>query len=305
MICQKCRNVIADNQSMCPVCKSPIIPQNTEVLGNNLNQSANNNISQNVQGQNNNNENNISNEHQANKIISVKRYLGLILLFSLPIVGLIFLFIKAFDNKENKNISNFAKAQLIYYAIAVVLMIIIYIIVIAGSAYYLLTNKTNIRDSYDTLNPTINTDNTDDAQTLFDGTLIYKNSRKINDIFTYQIPSIFTNKSIDTSLHYTYGDTSIFGDCLIDLNSISNYDSAEELISQMSQYYQGNDLTSKKINNITWHSFILEDSFGKEFYYATDVNDEVYLYQFEINTDDVVDVCSNYHNTVINSFRLK
>jgi len=46
------------------------------------------------------------------EVVSVKRYLLYIILFSIPVVGLIVLIVKFFD-KEDKNISNYAKAQLL------------------------------------------------------------------------------------------------------------------------------------------------------------------------------------------------
>ena len=59
------------------------------------------------------------------EVVSVKKYLGTLILFSVPIVGFIMLLIKAFSNSENKNISNLAKAQLLYALIIILLYIVI------------------------------------------------------------------------------------------------------------------------------------------------------------------------------------
>lgn len=63
---------------------------------------------------NNTDTNNITS--QENNIVSVRKYLGTMILFSIPIVGFIMLLIKAFDKKD-KNISNLAKAQLLIFLI--------------------------------------------------------------------------------------------------------------------------------------------------------------------------------------------
>lgn len=72
----------------------------------------------------------LTNENPANittndEVVSVKKYLGTLILFSIPIVGFIMLLIKAFSNSENKNISNLAKAQLLYALIIILLYVVI------------------------------------------------------------------------------------------------------------------------------------------------------------------------------------
>lgn len=61
-------------------------------------------------------------------IVSVKKYLLHIILFSIPVVGVIMLLVKAFGEKKDKNISNFAKAQLLLSVIVVVLGIVISVV---------------------------------------------------------------------------------------------------------------------------------------------------------------------------------
>ena len=73
----------------------------------------------------------------------------------------------------------------------------------------------------------------------------------------------------------------------------------------MTEYYDIENKETKKINRINWYSFVDEDVFGKEYYYATDINNIVYLYQFEIKEDALLEKCTNYHNSIINSIKLK
>lgn len=70
---------------------------------------------------------NITNDinNSNDNIVSVGSYLGHILLFSIPLIGFVMLLVKAFGSKNNKNISNFAKAQLLLSVIIVVLSMVI------------------------------------------------------------------------------------------------------------------------------------------------------------------------------------
>jgi len=226
-------------------------------------------------------------------IISVKKYLGYMVLFSIPVVGFIMLIIKGFVDKKNKNISNFAKANLIFSLIITIFSILAIILPVAllylGSKE-IATNKPDI-DMYLPEN------------NKYDGYLYYANSEKLDNVFTYEVPEVFEDESISTSLEYTYGDESIFGDCVFSLNSIDDYDSAETLIKEMSEYYYENS-TKKKINGINWHTFSLY-GYDETYYFATDVDEKVYLYEFEINNYDIKDECIGYHESIINSIKLK
>lgn len=71
-------------------------------------------------------------------IVSVGKYLLHIILFCIPVIGFIMLIVKALDKKD-KNISNFAKAELILSIISVVLVIIVF--VIFGASIFAIGNS--------------------------------------------------------------------------------------------------------------------------------------------------------------------
>ena len=91
-----------------------------------------------------------------NKITSVGQYLLYIVLFSIPIIGLIIMIIKALD-KNNKNISNFAKAWLIIYVITFVISSIIMLLFGASIINSINNSPTTNVDNY-----TIDYSNTSD-----------------------------------------------------------------------------------------------------------------------------------------------
>lgn len=76
--------------------------------------------------------NNISSD--SDNIVSVSKYMLHMLLFAIPIVGFVMLLVKAFSKKENKNISNYAKAQLLFSIIITVIVVVVS--VVFGTAIY-------------------------------------------------------------------------------------------------------------------------------------------------------------------------
>ena len=323
MKCNNCGNLINEGSLTCNVCGT--VNSQIEVLTD-INNVDNNINSQMVTNDNNtiNNAQNqstvgIKNEINKNyetdtkeEVVSVKKYLVLNLLFAIPVVGLIMLIVKAFEKNTNKNISNYAKSMLIWYLIVFVISFVftILISVLVVSYNSKVKNSTNqIKDNIQ-VEENINENNSEfdnniTSDSKFDGALYYSNVSDLNNLFDYSIPNVFENSSISTSLHYEYGDNSIFGDCVVELNTINGYYSSENLIKEMNGYYDGKNFNKQNINNIEWYSFEKEDSFGKEFFYATDINNIVYLYQFEMNEEDLYLECSNYHSSIINSIKLK
>ncbi len=61
------------------------------------------------------------------KPVSIWAYLGYSILFSLPVIGLIMLFIVAFGSNYSKSLRNFAKYNLIMIAISTVLAVLFYV----------------------------------------------------------------------------------------------------------------------------------------------------------------------------------
>ena len=86
-------------------------------------------------------------ESDANKenapIVSIGEWVASKFLLLIPVVNIIFLFIWAFNNSENKNKSNWAKATLIVYVlrvfiyILIILMFFSFFISLFNSAYYI------------------------------------------------------------------------------------------------------------------------------------------------------------------------
>lgn len=61
-------------------------------------------------------------------VISIKKWLIILLILMLPIVNLVMLIIWALDEEENPNKVNFAKAQLIWMAIGIILSSLFFVL---------------------------------------------------------------------------------------------------------------------------------------------------------------------------------
>ena len=66
-------------------------------------------------------------ENYDQKPMSVKEWLVTMLLTAIPMVGFILLFVYAFGNNENVNKQNWAKAQLLLFAIVLGLVIVFFV----------------------------------------------------------------------------------------------------------------------------------------------------------------------------------
>ncbi len=63
---------------------------------------------------------------EESKVVSVGEWLLMTLVAGLPLIGIIMLFVWAFGSGQNPNKSNYAKAMLIWIAVAIVLGIIFF-----------------------------------------------------------------------------------------------------------------------------------------------------------------------------------
>ncbi len=62
------------------------------------------------------------------KPVSVGKYIGYSILFSIPVVGFIMLLITAFSGGTNKSLKNYARAMLVMYVIGIVLGVVLGIV---------------------------------------------------------------------------------------------------------------------------------------------------------------------------------
>jgi len=128
----------------------------------------------------------------------------------------------------------------------------------------------------------------------------------IEDIFEINVPSEFNDESSTNIFKYKYfsDSDSISEDCGVTLSAVMGYNSAKELSNQMATYYGVENILENTFNNIKWYNFVDNSSFETTYYYLTDQDGKVYLYNFSIGKD-FNDVCESYHDSIIKSIKLK
>lgn len=131
----------------------------------------------------------------------------------------------------------------------------------------------------------------------------------INKEYSIEVPSVFKRTSNDDyELVYEYEDTNSFNSCKFNFSSVNNYESADELIKQMAEYYkeQGDSSvkTGKiKINNDNW-TWLSKGERYTYYYYGTTKNKKVYLFRYEI-WNNTPSECEEYIKKALNSIKRK
>lgn len=139
MKCPNCGVEVRDDATFCPECGAKI-EHNTAAQSNSQSQP---NMSQPNMNQSNMNQSNMGQPYMGQQNmgqqyygapmqisaeytpISMWGYFGYEILFSIPIVGFIFLLIYAFGGTPNKNLKNFARS---YFCLVIIVLILVFII---------------------------------------------------------------------------------------------------------------------------------------------------------------------------------
>ena len=146
------------------------------------------------------------------------------------------------------------------------------------------------------------TNNTKEIYNLtdFNNSLDINKNIIISDVFTLTVPDSFTNHSSRYNYFYTYKEpTSASNNCEVKLEEITNYDSAEDLIDDMYNYFDSNFRYNANINDLTWYSYSTSTSTGSVSYYATDKNNKVYLLIYTTSGDSTT--CDRFSTYLFNN----
>lgn len=150
---------------------------------------------------------------------------------------------------------------------------------------------------------------TDDTTSgKYNGTMWFNPMSKIKDIFNIDVPSqfedVFVGNGVDKKLITNTSGT--FNYCRVSFKEVKNYTSSKQLAEEMAEYFSAFDsLTQKEINGIRWQYFYYPNIIGNSDYYLTDLDNKVFIFEYEIGSDADVNVCEPYRNSIINSISYK
>lgn len=159
-------------------------------------------------------------------------------------------------------------------------------------------------------NGEIDKDNQDNNTNKYNGVLVNDTSIKIGEKFNITVPGIFEAGMFNSDTKYNYEFSSnegVFDDCTFSLTSVKGFTSGEELVKSMKEYYYNyspTDIEVVTINGLTWHSYSQTNSFGKKYYYATTKDNNVYMFEYEIDKE-ADETCDSYRLPVLGSITAK
>lgn len=121
-----------------------------------------------------------------------------------------------------------------------------------------------------------------------------------------EIPSSFKKDGETFSYTYTSNGTGVFNTCTLSIGKLHKFTSGEDFINQYIEYEKLDvNIGKTTTKGITWYTVVNENSVGKQFYRAADINDEVVLFDFSIGADTPTGVCDAYLVDIIDSISLK
>lgn len=149
----------------------------------------------------------------------------------------------------------------------------------------------------------------DDKNNKYKGFISYDNTINIKTKLSIDIPDIFVNESSNYNYDYKYYiEDDIFSKCRIKLASVLDYADSGELINQMIDYYEDNyevdGYYEININDLDWTWFSYNNSLGIRYFYATVIDKKIYLFSYEIDSDDSIDYDS-YRIQILESIKRK
>ena len=131
------------------------------------------------------------------------------------------------------------------------------------------------------------------------GTVEKDENIDITEKYTIEVPSEF-KKEDDASSQYSYEQDK----CHFELYKADNITNAKQLAKEMSIYYLSvEDIKNRNINNINWYYIENEDGTEKQYHYVTSKNNEVYVFEYFIESNDKQ--CINAKDNVLQSIKSK
>ena len=145
---------------------------------------------------------------------------------------------------------------------------------------------------------------------VYNGMLIYKSDVKINEMIEITVPSVFSDNSFDYDSEISYSYSSgeeIFNSCKVKLAIVDGFSSSDVLINGMHNYnkdYTPTDVDKLTINDNVWTWFRMKDSIGTEYYYAADIDNLLYLLEYDVE-ESTDSNCELYREEIVNSIKVK
>lgn len=144
-----------------------------------------------------------------------------------------------------------------------------------------------------------------EGDSIYDGHTPLVVDIKVDDVFTYEIPTEFTMYNHSNGFTYNYSNEAGGTLCSIDLRPPIGYSNSESMIKQMRDYHMPDaPLSQIEVNGLTWTTFE-ESTIGTKYYYGTMVNNQAWKLEYIIYDQENIYICNIYKEQFLNSIKVK
>lgn len=187
----------------------------------------------------------------------------------------------------------------------IVVALLLQIILVAG-VVFLAIQLLGVNYFKDIYKEVLNTFNKTKEEIEYNGELKYTDLN-IEDYFYIEVPSSY-RKEEDTNFSYTYVTEGIgdYNACSFKFGAVEGYNSAFQLLSKMADYYKvSNVIDSVKFNGLDWYLLYIDHDNGKTYYRATDIDNQVVLFEFTSGVNTPTGVCDSQIVIILDSIEKK
>ncbi len=150
-----------------------------------------------------------------------------------------------------------------------------------------------------------NTNNEQDIKFL--GTLTYNNV-SIEDYFSIIVPEGYEkNKDMNFSYVYQTAGEGEYNTCSFKFGGVSKFKDSNELLKKMVKYYDVSESNTDSVNfgELEWHLLKVELEEGKKYYWSTDIDGRLLMFEFTSGTNTPSGICDSHIVNILNSIERK
>lgn len=186
-----------------------------------------------------------------------------------------------------------------------VVALLLQIILLGGTAF-LAIQLLGVDYFKDIYKDVLNMFNKPKEEIKYNGELKYTDLN-IEDYFYIKVPSDY-RKEDDTNFSYTYVTEGVgdYNACSFKFGGVEGYDSASQLLTKMADYYKvSTDIDTVKYNGLEWYLLYIDEDNGKTYYRATDIDNQVVLFEFTSGANTPTGICDSQIVIILDSIEKK
>ena len=141
-----------------------------------------------------------------------------------------------------------------------------------------------------------------DEKKEFNGKINY-NDLDIEEYFDITLPDGYKDQ-YDMNFSYSYLTDGVGENntCSLKFGAVSGFKTSKELLDNLADYYKiTNSIDTIKFNGLDWYLLYFDTDYGKTYYRATDIDNNVLLFEFNSGAQTPVGVCDSHIVMILDS----